>query len=120
MCLKRLLCTLLLLSLLSAPASSQAHSQQSTDLWQNIDNSLNSLEAETSNMKTLIDGQQKQIGSLESAYQEQQQLYLGLEAKYQKSEQGMRRWKNCCLVLGGTTVSLGISTAVLIAVMVNK
>lgn len=120
MCLKRLSCTLLLLSLLSASASSQAHSQQSTDLWQNIDNSLNSLEAETSNMKTLIDRQQKQIGGLESAYQEQQQLYLDLGVKYQKSERDMRRWKTCSIVLGTTTVTLGISIVSLIAVMVNK
>ena len=118
--LKRLLCTLLLLSLLSVPAFSQAQSQQNTDLWQNIDNSLNSLEAEQSNMKAFIDRQGKQIENLENAYQNQLQLYLDLDCKYQKSEQDTKRWKTCSIVLSGVTISLaGVSTA-LIIILVTK
>ena len=85
--LKRLLCALLLLSFLPAPVFLQAQSQQSTDLWNSIDNSLSSLETEQSNMKTLIGKQEKQIESLENAYQNQLQLYLDLDYKYQKSKQ---------------------------------
>ena len=118
--LKRLLCTLLLLSLLSVPAFSQAQSQQSSDLWNSIDNSLNSLETEQNNMKTLIDKQEKQITSLESAYQNQLQLYLNLDDKYQKSKQDTKKWKTCSIVLGTTTVTFGVATAILAAIMVNK
>ena len=91
-----------------------------TNLFQNIDNSLSSLEAEQNNMKILIDKQEKQIESLENAYQNQLQLYLDLDNKYQKSKKDTRRWKNCSIVLGTATVTLGISTVVLIAVMVNS
>lgn len=118
--LKRLLCTLLLLSLLLVPAFSQAQSQQSTDLWQSIDNNLSSLEVEQNNMKILIDRQEKQIGSLESAYQNQLQLYLNLDDKYQKSKQDMKRWRGCSIILGTTTVTFAVTTVVLVLAMVNK
>lgn len=118
--LKRLLFTLLSLSFLSVPVFSQDQSQQSIDLWNNIDNSLSLLEVEQNNMKALIDRQEKQIESLENAYQNQLQLYLDLDCKYQKSNQDTKRWKTCSVVLGTTTVTFTVATVVLIAVMVNK
>ena len=120
---KKLFCMLLLLSL------SFCYAQQSqldftkintTNLFQNIDNSLSSLEAEQSNMKAFIDRQGKQIENLENAYQNQLQLYLDLDCKYQKSKQDLKKWKTCSVVLGTTTVTFGVATTILIAVMVNK
>lgn len=44
---------------------------------------------------------------------ELRKLISEVRTKYEK-------WKNCSIVLGTTTVTLGISTAVLILVMANK
>lgn len=120
---KKLFCMLLLLSL------SFCYAQQSqldftkintTNLFQIIDNSLSSLEVEQNNMKVFIDRQEKQIESLENAYQNQLQLYLDLDCKYQKSEQDMKKWKTCSIILGTTTVTFTVATVVLVAVMVNN
>lgn len=118
--LKRLMFTLLFVLFLSVPVFSQEQSQPSTDLWNNIDNSLSSLEAEQNNMKILIDKQEKQTESLENAYQNQLQLYLDLDNKYQKSEQDTKKWKTCSIILGTTTVTFTVTTVVLILVMVNN
>ena len=91
-----------------------------TNLFQIIDNSLSSLEVEQNNMKVFIDRQEKQIESLENAYQNQLQLYLDLDCKYQKSEQDMKKWKTCSIILGTTTVTFTVATVVLVAVMVNN
>ena len=119
---KKLFYMLLLFYACYCYAQSQQHGFTNTntiDLWQLIDNNLSSLEADQNNMKAFIDGQGKQIESLENAYQNQLQLYLDLECKYQKSEADTRKWKNCSMILGTTTIVLGISTVALILVMVR-
>ena len=120
MWLKRLLFTLLFVLFLSVPVFSQEQSQPSTDLWNNIEWNLSSLEAEQNDMKVFIDRQEKQIESLENAYQNQLQLYLDLDCKYQKLEEDTKKWKTCSIVLGTTTVTFTVTTVVLILVMVNS
>ena len=119
---KKLFCMLLLLSLSFCYAQQSQPDFTNTntiDLWQLIDNNLSSLEADQNNMKAFIDGQGKQIENLENAYQNQLQLYLDLDCKYQKSEADTRKWKNCCLVLSGTTITFGITTLALLIAMVR-
>ena len=120
---KKLFCMLLLLLLHFCYAQQSQlvfTNTNTTDLFQNIDNSLNFIEQNQNNMKILIDEQEKQIASLENAYQNQLQLYLDLDNKYQKSEQDTKKWKNCCLVMGGTTLTLAISTTVLLMILAGK
>lgn len=119
---KKLFCMLLLLCACYCYAQSQQQGFTNTntiDLWQLIDNNLSSLELDQNNMKAFIDKQEKQIVNLEDAYQNQLQLYLDLDCKYQKSEADTRKWKNCSMILGTTTITFGISTIALILAMVR-
>ncbi len=118
--LKRLLCTLLLLSLLSVPAFSQAQSQQNADLWNNIELNLNFLESEQLFSQIHLQELEKKLEQSEKACQDKELLLQSYENSLVKSKQGMKRWKSCSIVLGTTTVTFGVATAVLIAVMVNK
>lgn len=120
---KKLFCMLLLLSLHFCYAQQSQlvfTNTNTTNLWQNIDNSLNFIEQNQNNMKTLIDKQEKQIESLENAYQNQLQLYLDLDAKYQKSENATKRWKTFSIVMGSTTIALGITTVVELLILLNR
>lgn len=118
--LKRLLCTLLLLSLLSVPVFSQEHSQQSTDLWNSIELNLNWLDKEQTLSQIRLQELEKKLEQSEKACQDKELVQLNLENSLAKSEQDMKKWKNCCLCLGTTTVTLTVATVVLIAVMVNS
>lgn len=90
------------------------------DLWNKIELNLNSLEQDQNNMKLFIDQQETQIESLENAYLDQQQISMNLESSLAKSENAMRRWKTFSIVMGTTTVTLGISTITLILILCNR
>lgn len=118
--LKRLLCTLLFVLFLSVPAFSQVQSQPSTDLWSSIDWNLNLLEHEQMFSQTRLQELEKKLEQSEKACQDKELVCQNLESLLEKSEQDTKRWKSCCLVLGGTTVTLGISTVALLLIMRNK
>ena len=118
--LKRLLCMLLLLSLLSVPAFSQAQSQQSSDLWNSIELNLNFLENEQLFSQIRLQELEKKLEQSEKACQDKELVQLNLENSLMKSKQDTKKWKTCSIVLGTTTVTFGVATAVLIAVMVNN
>lgn len=90
------------------------------DLWNKIELNLNSLEQDQNNMKLFIDQQETQIESLENAYLDQQQISMNLERSLAKSENAMKRWKTFSIVMGTTTVTLGISTITLILILCNR
>ena len=97
----------------SQESSSEQHTTtdlNTIDLWSGVEWNLNLLEQDQNNMKIFIDQQGLQIEGLENAYLDQQQLYLDLENSYAKLEQDTKKWKTCSIVLGTTTVTLGIST----------
>lgn len=122
--------TLVILVLLSSAlycysqeSSSEQHATSeasSTELWNGIEWNLNLLEQDQNNMRAFINQQSLQIESLENAYLNQQQLYQNLESNYEKSVEDTKKWKTCSIVLGTTTVTLGVTTTVLILMLVNK
>ena len=118
--LKRLLCTLLLLSLLSVPVFSQAQSQQNTDLWNNIEWNLNLLDKEQMFSQIRLQELEKKLELSEKACQDKELVQLNLENSLAKSKQDTKKWKTCSVVLGTTTVTFGVATAILIVAMVNK
>lgn len=118
--LKRLLCTLLLLSLLSVPAFSQAQSQPNTNLWNSIEWNLNFLENEQLFSQIHLQELEKKLEKSEKACQDKELVLQNLENSLMKSNQDTKRWKSCSIVLGTTTVTFGVATVVLVAVMVNK
>ena len=120
MWLKRLLFTLLFVLFLSVPVFSQEHSQPSTDLWNNIEWNLNFLDNEQLRSQIRLQELEKRLELSEKACQDKELVQLNLENSLKKLEEDMKRWKTCSIVLGTTTVTLGISTVVLLAVMVNS
>lgn len=118
--LKRLLCTFLLLSLLSVPAFSQAQSQPSTDLWNSIELNLNWLDKEQTLSQIRLQELEKKLEQSEKACQDKELVCQNLENSLAKLEEDTKKWKTCSIVLGTTTVTLGITTVVLILVMVNS
>lgn len=90
------------------------------DLWNRIELNLSSLEQDQNNMKLFIDQQKTQIESLENAYLDQQQISMSLERSLAKSEKDTKRWKTFSIVMGTTTVTLGISTITLIMILCNR
>lgn len=90
------------------------------DLWNKIELNLSSLEADQNNMKIFIDQQETQIESLENAYLDQQQISMNLESSLAKSENATKRWKTFSIVLGSTTIALGITTVVELLILLNK
>ena len=94
---KKLFCMLLLLLLhfCYAQQSQLVFTNTNTiDLWQNIDNSLNFLESEQLFSQTRLQELEKQIESLEKACQDKELVCQNLENSLEKSELGMKRWKN--------------------------
>ena len=121
MCLlKRLLCTLLLLSLLSVPAFSQAQSQQNTDLWNKIEWNLKWLDNEQMLSQIRLQELEKKLEQSEKACQDKELVCQNLENSLAKSERDKKKWKTCSIVVGTTTVTFTVATVVLIAVMVNS
>lgn len=90
------------------------------DLWNKIELNLSSLEQDQNNMKIFIDQQETQIESLENAYLDQQQISMNLEFSLTKSENATKRWKTFSIVLGSTTIALGITTVVELLILLNK
>lgn len=90
------------------------------DLWNRIELNLSSLEQDQNNMKIFIDQQETQIESLENAYLDQQQISMNLERSLAKSENATKRWKTFSIVMGTTTIVLGITTVVEFLILLNK
>ena len=118
--LKRLLFTLLFVLFLSVPVFSQDQSQPSADLWNNIEWNLNFLDSELLFSQTRLQELEKKLEKSEQALVDKELLLQSLEASLQKSEQDTKKWKNCSMVLGTTTVTFGVAAFILIAVMVNS
>ena len=119
MWLKRLLCIWLLLLFLLPSVFSQVQSLPSIDLWNNINNSLNWLEQDQLFSQERLKALEKKSQDLEKACQDKEQIQINLENSLKKSEADTRKWKNCSIVLGTTTITLGISTVALILAMVR-
>ena len=124
---KLALVTLLLLSSAFYCYSQEPSSEQhvtteisSLDLWNGIELNLNLLEQDQNNMKIFIGQQELQIENLENAYLDQQRLYQDLENNYKKSVEDTKKWKTCSIVLGTTTITLGITTVVTLLILLNK
>lgn len=114
---KRLLCMLLLLSFFATSAFSQEQSLQSTSLWNNIDNSLNFLDNELLFSQTRLRTLEQRLTLSEKALVDKETVCQNLELSLVKSRKDTQKWKNLSVVLGGTTITFGISTAALIMLM---
>lgn len=117
---KKLFCMLLLLLLHFCYAQQSQlvfTNTNTTDLWQNIDNSLNFLESEQLYSQTRLQELERKLEQSEKACQDKELVCQNLESSLEKSKQDTKKWRNCCLVMGGVSVTLGISTAVLIIVV---
>ena len=120
---KKLFCMLLLLLLHFCYAQQSQlvfTNTNTTDLWQNIDNSLNWLEHEQIFSQTRLQELEKKLEKSEKACQDKELLLQNCETLLAKSEQDTKKWKNCSIVLGTTTVTLAISTTVLLMILVGK
>lgn len=118
----------------SQQSTSELNITLPTNLFNPIFDNLNLLENEQNNMSLFIESQKTQIENLEqlsqtqqeqiekweNAYQDQVQLSLNLEDRLKQSQSATQKWKTFSIVLGTTTVTLGITTTVLILIMVNK
>src|SRR5574344_1240367 len=117
---KKLFCMLLLLLLHFCYAQQSQPvftNTNTTDLWQNIDNSLNFLESEQLYSQTRLQELERKLEQSEKACQDKELVCQNLESSLEKSKQDTKKWRTLSAVLGTTTVTLGISTAVLIIVV---
>lgn len=125
MWIKKIKYSLLLLVFCSLHCYAQEEQQfttriNTTDLWSKIEWNLQSLETQQQFSQIRLIELEKKLESSEKALESRELLLQNLESSLQKSEQDMKKWKNCCLVLGTTTVTFTVATVVLIAVMVNS
>ena len=111
----------------SLEQSTPSNTTEQTSPWDNIFNSLTKLEIESKSMSdiiqmqnNLLSDQEITINNLKTSYLDTYQLYLNSEANLKKSEDATKKWKNTSLVLGGVTVTLGISTITLIMILCNS
>lgn len=125
MWIKKIKCLLLLLVFCSLHCYAQEEQQfttriNTTDLWNKIEWNLNLLEDEQLHSQLLLRELEQKLENSEKAYQDREIVLQNLENSLQKSERDLKKWKNCCLVLGTTTVTFTVATVVLIAAMVNN
>ena len=118
--LKNFLSVFLSVSFLSLQAFSQEQSQQSTDLWNSIELNLKWLDEEQTLSQLRLQELEKKLEQSEKACQDKELIQLNLENSLAKSEQDMKKWKTCSIVLGGVSVTLTITTVVLIIVVANN
>lgn len=112
--------TLLFVLFLSVPVFSQAQSQPNIDLWNNIDLNLNWLENEQMFSQIRLQELEKKLEQSEKACQDKELVQLNLENSLAKSEEDLKKWKTCSIVLGTTTVTFTVATVVLILVLNNR
>ena len=125
MWIKKIKCLLLFLVFCSLHCYSQEEQQfttkiNTTDLWSKIEWNLQSLETQQQFSQIRLIELEKKLEQSEKALESRELLLQNLENSLAKSEQDMKKWKNCCLVLGTTTVTFTVATVVLITVMVNN
>lgn len=90
------------------------------DLWNKIELNLNSLESEQLFSQIRLQELEKSLEISEKACQDKELVCLNLESSLAKSENATKRWKTFSIVMGSTTIALGISTAITILILVNK
>ena len=120
MCLKKFICIFLLFSSLHCFAQeSQPDTTKinMTDLWNNIELNLSSLEIEQTFSQTRLVELEKKLEQSEKALESKELLYQNLKSSLEKSEQDTKRWKTCSIVLGTTTVTFGLTTAATILLL---
>lgn len=125
MWIKKIKCLLLLLVFCSLHCYAQEEQQfttriNTTDLWSKIEWNLQSLETQQQFSQIRLIELEKKLENSEKALENRELLLQNLESSLQKSEQDTKKWKNCCLALGGTTVTFTVMTVVLVIVMVNN
>ena len=125
MWIKRIKCLLLLLVFCSLRCYAQEEQQfttriSTTDLWNSIEWNLNFLDNEQLLSQIRLQELEKKLEQSEKACQDKELVCQNLEFSLEKSKKDTQRWKSCCLVLGGTTVTLGISTVALLLIMRNR
>ena len=125
MWIKKIKCSLLFLVFCSLQCYSQEEQQfttriNTTDLWNKIEWNLQSLETQQQFSQIRLIELEKKLEQSEKACQDKEIVLQNLESSLRKSEQDTKKWKNCCLVLGTTTVTFTVATVVLVAVMVNN
>lgn len=122
MCSRKFLILLLLL-FFSLPSYSQESKPTEfppfPNLWIDIDLSLQTLEEQTTDMQTLIDKQQKQIQSLENAYQSTFLLYLNSENNSKQLEATMKKCKQSLRIWQIVGISSLIVTMIVVGVTAN-
>lgn len=90
------------------------------DLWNRIELNLNSLESDQLFSQMRLQELEKSLAISEKACQDKELVCLNLERSLAKSEKDTKRWKTFSIVMGSTTIALGISTAITILILVNK
>ena len=125
MWIKKIKCLLLFLVFCSLHCYAQEEQQfttriSTTDLWSKIEWNLQSLETQQQFSQIRLIELEKKLEQSEKALESRELLLQNLENSLRKSERDTKKWKNCCLVLGSTTVTFTVATVVLVAVMVNN
>lgn len=125
MWIKKIKCLLLFLVFCSLHCYAQEEQQfttriSTTDLWNKIEWNLQSLETQQQFSQIRLIELERKLEQSEKALESRELLLQNLENSLQKSERDTKKWKNCCLVLGSTTVTLTVVTVVLVTVMVNN
>lgn len=97
------------------PSSTLATGKQNTNqLFNSIDMSLDLLEQEQNNMTKLLAEQKKSTAELEKAYQDNLLLYQDLESKYNNSKKTTAIWRTYSMIITGVAIT---TTTIL---LVNK
>lgn len=120
MCLKKFICMFLLLSSFHCYAQEQQPDTtriNMTDLWSSIELNLSSLEAEQTFSQTRLQELERKLEQSEKALESRELQCQNLESSLEKSEQDTKKWKNFSIVLGTTTVTFGLTTAVMMLIL---
>ena len=91
-----------------------------TSLFQKIELCLSSLEQDQLFSQIRLQELEKNLAISEKACQDKELVCLNLERSLAKSEKDTKKWKTFSIVMGSTTIALGISTAITILILVNK
>ena len=123
MCLKKFICIFLLFS--SFHCFAQESQQDTTkinmtDLWNNIELNLSSLETQQTFSQIRLVELEKKLEQSEKALENRELQLQNLESSLRKSEQDTKKWKTCSIVLGTTTVTLGLTAVMIFLLRYSK
>ena len=99
---------------LSATSPSEQPLLSQNGSWDDVWQSLDTLENETQNIQDLSKTQDKQITELESALKDVTERYKASEKRCEVLNASIMKWQVCSITLG---VTLGVSLAVMIPIM---